>query len=309
MHEASRLSDTDSGRISLPSAVLGSIALIEYNDVMTNPVNAVSRRRFLSAAAGAEAGLAAQVSGAPSGDSQKLIDISKLKTKRMGVDEVLAPEKTALIIVDMMNRFCDAKWLSGGNRESERYFAAELEKIIPKISQVLDAFRAIRAPVVHVVNAKWTQEGREVVPYQRGRDYDLFDTPAMSVIPALAPRRGEIVIRKVTSSAFTGTGLEFLLRNAGVQNIVLSGQYGNACVFYTLIQSREFGFSNYWLEDGILYGTALHKELFSALVGAHWAKLVAAKQLIDTLKTKASTSSAGRREVAAASPCQGALPA
>jgi nicotinamidase-related amidase len=69
-----------------------------------------------------------------------------------------------------------------------------------------------------------------------------------------------------------------------VQNIVLSGQYGNACVFYTLIQSRELGFSNYWLDDGILYGTALHKELIEALVGAHWAKLVSAKEIKGTLR-------------------------
>jgi nicotinamidase-related amidase len=269
----------------LPEPRIDNQSLFDYNVTMAKPMEVVSRRGLLTGAAAlAEVGTYSPAHAAQSGDQKRLVDISRLKTRRLAVDETLIPEKTALVMVDMMNRFCDPKWLSQGNPESERYFASELDTIIPKIKQALDAFRTAHAPIVHVVNAKWTQEGREVVPYQRGRDYDLFDTPAMSVISPLAPRRGEIVIRKVASSAFTGTGLEFLLRNAGVQNIVLSGQYGNACVFYTLIQSRELGFSNYWLDDGILYGTALHKELIEALVGAHWAKLVSAKEIKGTLR-------------------------
>lgn len=212
-----------------------------------------------------------------------LIDTDQFVTKRMDQQEVLPPDKTALVIVDMMNRFCDPKWLSGGHQKNERWFAAELDGVIPNIRLALEAFRASHALVAHVVNAKWTQEGREVVPYQRGRDYDLFDTPPMSVIEPLAPRSGEIVVRKVASSAFTGTGLDFLLRNAGIENLVLSGQYGSACVFYTLIQSREFGFRNYWLEDGILYGSEKHKHIFAALVGSQWARLASAKDVVHAL--------------------------
>lgn len=212
-----------------------------------------------------------------------LIDTDKFVTKRLDPQEALPPDRTALVIIDMMNRFCDAKWLAGGNEERARWFAAELKTIIPNLRRALEAFRASGGLVVHVVNAKWTPEGREVVPYQRGRDYDLFDTPAMSVIEPLTPRRGEIVIRKVASSAFTGTGLDFLLRNAGVENVVLSGQYGTACVFYALIQSREFGFKNLWLEDGILYGSEMHKPLFAALVGAHWARLASTEEVVRAL--------------------------
>ena len=216
-----------------------------------------------------------------------LIDISQFVAKRIDQQEALSSDKTVLIIVDMMNRFCNPRWLSGGNPDRERWFAAELDRIIPNIRLVLEAFRASQSLVVHVVNAKWTPEGREAVPYQRGRDYDLFDTPPMSVVEPLEPQPGEIVIRKVASSAFTGTGLEFLLHNAGVESIVLSGQYGSACVFYTLIQSREFGFRNYWLEDGILYGSETYKHLFAALVGSQWAKMASASDVVRALAVSA----------------------
>ncbi len=212
-----------------------------------------------------------------------LVNTDQFVTKRMDRGEVLAPETTALVIVDMMNLFCDAKWLSGGNMEKEKWFVAELGTIIPNIQMVLEAFRKVDALVIHVVNAKWTRDGREVVPYQRGRDYDLFDTPKMSVIEPLMPRPGEIVIRKVASSAFTGTGLEFLLRNAEVTDVVLCGQYGDGCVFYTLIQSREFGFTNYWLEDAILYSSEIDKVLFTPLVGMKWARLARVKDTATAL--------------------------
>ena len=208
-----------------------------------------------------------------------LIDTTQFKANHLAEDAVLPPEKTALIIVDMMRRFCDPAWLSGGNAESERWFTSELQSVIPNLRAILDAFRVAGGLVVHVVNAKWTKEAREAVPYQRGRDYDYFDSQAMSVIDELAPQREEIIVRKLTSSAFTGTGLDYMLNNAGIRNVVLTGQYGGACVFYSLIQSREYGFINYWPGDAILHASALDKAMITPLVGTRWATLATAAQI------------------------------
>ena len=207
-----------------------------------------------------------------------LIDTNSLTPKRISPGEVLTPSRSALIIVDMMNRFCDPEWQSDNDPKRAAWLNVELRDAIPGIRKALDGFRKANGLVVHVVNARWTTDGREVVRYQRGRDYELFDSEAMSVIDELAPIPGEVIVRKVASSAFTGTGLDFLLNNAGIENVVLCGQWGNACVFYSLIQSREFGFNNYWLEDGILYSSETFKQLFPALVGSSWARLAVAEE-------------------------------
>ena len=66
--------------------------------------------------------------------------------------------------------------------------------------------------------------------------------------------------------------------------MVLCGQYGSACVFYSLIQSREFGFKQrVWLEDCILYGSEVSKHLFPALVGQHWATLATRDEVAQAL--------------------------
>ncbi len=212
-----------------------------------------------------------------------LIDTAQFKPKHLADDATLPPEQTALIIVDMMRRFCDPSWLGSGSKESERWFTSELQTVIPNLRSILDAFRASGGLVVHVVNAKWTADAREAVPYQRGRDYDYFDSHAMSVIDELAPQREEIVVRKLTSSAFTGTGLDYMLNNAGIKNVVLTGQYGGACVFYSLIQSREFGFTNYWPCDAILHASALDQAMITPLVGTRWATLASSAQVAQAI--------------------------
>ncbi len=209
-----------------------------------------------------------------------LIDTNDFVTQRIAKDETLEPEKTALIIIDMMNRFCNPVWLAQGDHERAEWFARELDYVIPNVTDALRIFREAGALVVHAVCARWTLDKRDAPLHMRERDYDLFDTPGMSVIDQLAPQPGEILIRKTSGSVFTGTGLEYLLHQASIENVVLCGQYGSACVFYSLIQSREFGFQQrVWLEDCILYGNETSKHLFPALVGQHWAKLATRKEV------------------------------
>ncbi len=197
----------------------------------------------------------------------------------------LNPDTTALVIVDMMNRFCDPAWLGRHDDAAQvAWYRRELEGIIPRIRSVLESFRRRGALVVHVLLARWTPDAREVVPYQRGREYDAFDTQAMSVIPELAPATGEIVIRKVASSAFQATGLDFMLRNAGIRQVVITGQFGDACCFYTLIMSREAGFANIWVHDALLFSNEQMKQTINPLVAGRWAESLSAEELVRRLE-------------------------
>jgi len=60
---------------------------------------------------------------------------------------------------------------------------------------------------------------------------------------------------------------------------VLCGQFGNGCVFYTLIESREYGYQNYWVEDAILYQGQPFQDLMPPLIGSRWARLATARQI------------------------------
>lgn len=221
-----------------------------------------------------------------------LVDLDQFTVSRLSEADRLPPDRTALIIVDMMNRFCDPDWWVTGQtglraealEERRAFFEKELAEIIPRIRRVLDVFREAGGTVVFMEMARRTKDGRDMVPYMKGRDYDMAGSKPMSVIDELAPVEGEMVIQKPTSSSFTGTGLDFMLRNAGIEHVVLCGQFGDACVFYTLIQSREYGYKNSWVEDAVLYQTQGTKDIMPCLIGSRWADLVKAEQLSAILK-------------------------
>jgi nicotinamidase-related amidase len=48
-------------------------------------------------------------------------------------------------------------------------------------------------------------------------------SPGFEIVPELAPREGEVVIDKITMSAFEGTFLNLALRDAGVDSFLIAG--------------------------------------------------------------------------------------
>ena len=49
------------------------------------------------------------------------------------------------------------------------------------------------------------------------------DTPLSVAMPDVAPQPGEVVVIKQGSSGFIGTGLEVLLRDGGIDKLVVVG--------------------------------------------------------------------------------------
>ena len=55
----------------------------------------------------------------------------------------------------------------------------------------------------------------------------------MAIFPEIAPRDGEIVIKKHRYSAFYGTDLEIILRGLGVTTVVIAGVSTDNCCHAT----------------------------------------------------------------------------
>src|SRR6266404_4728769 len=84
-----------------------------------------------------------------------------------------------------------------------------------------------------------------VVDMQRGF-LDLGEAmevpPAREIVPVLAPRPGEIVVRKRGYDAFAGTALDGALRARNVTSLVVTGTMTDICVLATVIAAlhREY---------------------------------------------------------------------
>ena len=58
------------------------------------------------------------------------------------------------------------------------------------------------------------------------------DTRGIAIIPELAPAPEDFIVRKRTYDPFFSTDLDLLLRQKGIQNLVITGTVANICVLH-----------------------------------------------------------------------------
>lgn len=169
-------------------------------------------------------------------------------------DFPLPAGRTALVLVDLQVFTCDpgAGWgpvLGRSYRALADYYYGRLgEVVLPNARRLLDGFRALGAPVVHVTVGPHFADGADMLRLRaaaassKAPPIGAVGTPGHAIFPALAPRAGEAVLNKVTRSAFTSTGLDSVLRNHGVEAVLVAGTLTNSCVESTARDAADRGY-------------------------------------------------------------------
>ena len=139
--------------------------------------------------------------------------------------------KTALLVVDVQMALADED-AAGAERS-----CPEAER---NIATLLEAFRTSGSLVVHV--------------HHHGTDpNDPFhpSAPGSAVQPVAKPAEGEPVVIKTGSSGFVGTALEDILRETGIERVVLCGATANHCVESTTRNAADLGFQPVYVGDAV----------------------------------------------------------
>ena len=77
----------------------------------------------------------------------------------------------------------------------------------------------------------------------------LDGNPAGEIVAPLAPRENELVVRKTTDSALTGTSLRLMLHNCGIDTVVVTGVLTDQCVSGTVRSLADESFKVWLVED------------------------------------------------------------
>jgi nicotinamidase-related amidase len=127
---------------------------------------------------------------------------------------------TALLVIDMQAEMAmrTARGQDRVNPQAEAHVAS-----------LLALFRARGLPVIHVHHS------------EPGMSIEAGDATA-AVMPCALPLADETVLVKSASSAFTGTGLDALLRATGIDRIVLVGAVAGFCVTSTTRSASDLGY-------------------------------------------------------------------
>jgi len=167
-------------------------------------------------------------------------------------------DETALMIIDMQRDFV----APGGFGEFLGNDVSELRDAIEPTARVLEAARDAGMTVIY------TREGHEShladcppSKQDRGRlDVGIGDEGPMGdvlirgeegheIVPELEPRSDEIVIDKPGKGSFYATDLDLILRNQGIENLIVTGVTTEVCVHTTIREANDRGYDCLMLED------------------------------------------------------------
>lgn len=177
----------------------------------------------------------------------------------------LNPNKTALLIVDMQNEFILRDFGEAlvfkemGEWERWLPFHDRLDDItIPNNIKLLKFFRENNMIVTFGRIACLREDGEDRSPVQKSEGWNnmllYVDGFAAQMIEPLAPIPGEIVVNKTTDSVTTGTNYLHLLRNMGIETVVVTGIVTDQCVASTVRGLADDGFKVICVEDACAAG-------------------------------------------------------
>lgn len=146
--------------------------------------------------------------------------------------------RQALIIIDMLEDFV---------REGGALEVPAARGIIPAVKQAMDEARGAGTPVIYVCDAHDPGD-REFAIWPR---HCVDNTPGAAVIEELAPRPGDIIIKKKTYSGFYETTLDETLKKLDIDQVIMTGVCTNICVLYTASEATLRGYRVTVLKDAV----------------------------------------------------------
>ncbi len=182
------------------------------------------------------------------------------------VEEVIHPNYTALVVIDVQNDFCSPKGLF--DRVGKNL--SMMKPAVERIGALVEEARLAGVLPIFIQN-QWLPDNRVVSgPFLRfmidkqGMDPSegccVSNTWGAEILEVVRCQPGDIVVQKWRPSAFRGTNLDIVLRCNNIRSVVLTGVITQGCVEST---ARDAIFHDYYtavVEDCIAtYNTELHE--------------------------------------------------
>jgi ureidoacrylate peracid hydrolase len=174
-------------------------------------------------------------------------------------------DKCALLVIDMQNDF-GAK---GGMFNRAGIDISPIERAVPRTMRALAAARLAAIPIVYLKmqhTADLANAGRPNAPHwikhrplgvgetaesPDGRPSRVLveDTWNTEILPSLAPQEGDVILPKHRYSGFFETDLDRILRDRGIEYLVVTGCTTSVCVESTIRDAMFRDYHCLLLED------------------------------------------------------------
>ena len=132
--------------------------------------------------------------------------------------------RRALIVIDMINTY---------DHEDAARLRESAEQAVPVIGRLVERAREAGAPVIYVNDnfGQWRSDQRALVK-------DALASEHRSLVEPIVPDDNAMFVVKARHSIFYETPLEYLLRQQGIDEIVLTGQATEQCILYSALDAH-----------------------------------------------------------------------
>ena len=168
------------------------------------------------------------------------------------IEEVLAPDGCATIVIDIQNDMMrpEGAVAQAGNDMSGMY------RILPRCAEFVADSRRLGVPVIHIQTLTLRDGASDSPSWLRAKgamvktaDFCLEGTWGAEICEEVAPEPGEVVVVKHRSSAFRGTDLDMILRARAIRTVVVIGEQTPGCVEATFRDAAYHDYYNVLVED------------------------------------------------------------
>ncbi len=166
-------------------------------------------------------------------------------------------DKTALLVVDMQyldaaegyGVFAKAKEL--GLEGAVTYYLNRVRNIVvPNIAMLLKEFRDKNMEVLFTKIESLTQDGRDrSLEHKRIGVHAPKGSKEAQILEEIRPQGDEIVIPKTTSGVFNATNIDYVLKNLGIDTLVVCGVVTNECVENAVRDAADRSYKVILIED------------------------------------------------------------
>jgi ureidoacrylate peracid hydrolase len=196
------------------------------------------------------------------------------------LSEFVKPSKTAIIVVDVQNDFCEPTGVAGKNGKDTSAAMA----MIPTLQKFLTAAREHGTNVIFIqtIHEPCTDSdawiGRRANPDAANCLKDTWG----SEFTGVAPVGSEPVVIKHRYSAFLNTRLDSVLRTMKVENIIVLGVATNVCVESTARHGYMLDYHTVFVSDcSASYDKAAH-DMTLKTHAKHFGRVATSDEIIAT---------------------------
>jgi nicotinamidase-related amidase len=207
-------------------------------------------------------------------------------------EPALQRRDTALLAIDL--QYGDAHREHGllrrmrdrGDGAAMEYYAARIEQlVIPNVRRLMDACRQAGIEVIHTRIESLTRDGRDrSLEHKHLGIHHPPGSKDAQILDEVAPQGDEIVITKTCGGVFNGSNIEYVLRNLGIQHLIVVGVVTSGCVEVAVRDAADRGFQVLLVEDATATWSDEMQQAAMRAMDEIYAKVVTTSEMLTRLE-------------------------